>query len=81
MRALGEVLVRVHGQTDALPTRRLRWHPVPTFPDLLARRLATPPGQPLVTFYDDTTGERTELSVTTYRQLGRARPRTCTPTS
>lgn len=39
---------------------------VSTFPDLLARRLAANPGQPLVTFYDDATGERTELSVKTY---------------
>src|SRR3546814_13660057 len=30
------------------------------------RRLAADPGQPLVTFYDDTSGERTELSVKTY---------------
>lgn len=37
-----------------------------TFPDLLARRLRTDPAQPFVTFYDDATGERTELSVTTY---------------
>jgi uncharacterized protein (TIGR03089 family) len=37
-----------------------------TFPDLLARRLQADPGQPLVTAYDDATGERTELSVTTY---------------
>jgi uncharacterized protein (TIGR03089 family) len=37
-----------------------------TFPELLARRLAADPGQPLVTFYDDATGERTELSVKTY---------------
>ena len=37
-----------------------------TFPDLLARRLRTDPGQPLVTAYDDASGERTELSVTTY---------------
>jgi uncharacterized protein (TIGR03089 family) len=37
-----------------------------TFPDLLARRLAADPGQPLVTFYDDATGERTELSVKTF---------------
>ena len=40
--------------------------PVTTFPDLLARRLAADPGQPLVTFYDDATGERTELSVKTF---------------
>lgn len=37
-----------------------------TFPELLVRRLRTDPGQPLVTAYDDATGERTELSVTTY---------------
>jgi uncharacterized protein (TIGR03089 family) len=40
--------------------------PVTTFPDLLARRLDADPGQPLVTFYDDATGERTELSVKTF---------------
>ena len=39
---------------------------VTTFPELLDRRLATGAGQPLVTFYDDATGERTELSVTTF---------------
>jgi uncharacterized protein (TIGR03089 family) len=39
---------------------------VTTFPELLARRLATGAGQPLVTFYDDATGERTELSVATF---------------
>jgi uncharacterized protein (TIGR03089 family) len=37
-----------------------------TFPDLLADRLRRDPGQPLVTMYDDATGERTELSVATY---------------
>ncbi|MFL6158784.1 MAG: TIGR03089 family protein [Marmoricola sp.] len=37
-----------------------------TFGDLLGRRLARDPAQPFVTFYDDVTGERTELSVTTY---------------
>ena len=31
-----------------------------------ARLLRADPGRPLVTFYDDATGERTELSVTTY---------------
>lgn len=40
--------------------------PVTTFPALLDRRLAADPGQPLVTFYDDASGERTELSVKTY---------------
>jgi uncharacterized protein (TIGR03089 family) len=37
-----------------------------TFPDLLRELLADDPGRPLVTAYDDATGERTELSVTTY---------------
>lgn len=40
--------------------------PVTTFPALLDRRLAADPGQPLLTFYDDATGERTELSVKTF---------------
>jgi uncharacterized protein (TIGR03089 family) len=39
---------------------------VTTFPLLLDRRLAADPGRPLVTFYDDGTGERTELSVKTF---------------
>jgi uncharacterized protein (TIGR03089 family) len=43
---------------------------VTTFADVLARRIRDDPGRPLVTFYDlgpsDGTGERTELSVTTY---------------
>jgi uncharacterized protein (TIGR03089 family) len=37
-----------------------------TLPALLSRRLAADPTQPLVTFYDDASGERTELSVTTF---------------
>ena len=37
-----------------------------TFPQVLAGLLARDAGRPLVTFYDDATGERTELSVTTY---------------
>ena len=37
-----------------------------TFPALLAARLRSAPAQPLVTAYDDETGERTELSATTY---------------
>lgn len=40
--------------------------PVTTFSALLDRRLTADPGQPLVTFYDDASGERTELSVKTY---------------
>ncbi|MDZ5621214.1 TIGR03089 family protein [Nocardioides sp. HM23] len=37
-----------------------------TFAAVLADRLRREPGRPLVTFYDDETGERVELSVTTY---------------
>jgi uncharacterized protein (TIGR03089 family) len=37
-----------------------------TFTQVLARLLAEGPSRPLVTFYDDAAGERTELSVTTY---------------
>lgn len=45
------------GVTTRIPT---------TFSDVLARRLREDPGQPLVTFYDHATGERVELSVTTW---------------
>lgn len=37
-----------------------------TFARLLETALRTDPARPLVTFYDDATGERIELSVTTY---------------
>jgi uncharacterized protein (TIGR03089 family) len=37
-----------------------------TFSDVLARRLRTDAAGPLVTFYDDATGERVELSGATY---------------
>jgi uncharacterized protein (TIGR03089 family) len=37
-----------------------------TFPGLLATALRSDPARPFVTFYDDETGERVELSVTTY---------------
>lgn len=37
-----------------------------TFAAVLSARLRDDPGQPLVTFYDDASGERVELSVTTY---------------
>jgi uncharacterized protein (TIGR03089 family) len=37
-----------------------------TFPALLAELLRADAGRPLVTFYDDATGERVELSVATY---------------
>ncbi len=38
--------------------------PATTFPALLEQRLRREPGSPLVTYYDDETGERTELSAT-----------------
>ena len=37
-----------------------------TFADLLARQLRGDSSRPFITFYDDATGERVELSVTTY---------------
>lgn len=37
-----------------------------TFAPVLAELLRTDPGRPLVTYYDHATGERVELSVTTY---------------
>ncbi len=37
-----------------------------TFAAALDQQLRRDPGRPLVTFYDDATGERVELSVTTY---------------
>lgn len=37
-----------------------------SIPALLASLASTDPGRPLVTFYDETTGERVELSVTTW---------------
>jgi uncharacterized protein (TIGR03089 family) len=40
--------------------------PASTFPTVLAAQLRTDPARPFVTFYDDATGERVELSVTTY---------------
>ena len=40
--------------------------PLPTFPSALGALLRSDPSRPLVTFYDDATGERIELSVTTY---------------
>ncbi len=40
--------------------------PSSTFSQVLATRLAHDPGQPLITFYDEVSLERTELSVTTY---------------
>ena len=41
-----------------------------TFADVLRRLLRREPGRPLVTFYDEATGERVELSVDDVRQLG-----------
>ena len=40
--------------------------PIPTFSAVLADQLRRDPSRPLVTFYDDATGERVELSVVTY---------------
>lgn len=37
-----------------------------TFSEVLTRQLRADAGRPFVTFYDDATGERVELSVTTY---------------
>ncbi|MFJ9390570.1 TIGR03089 family protein [Nocardioides sp. NPDC101246] len=37
-----------------------------SFPETLARALRTAPGTPFVTFYDEASGERQELSTTTY---------------
>jgi uncharacterized protein (TIGR03089 family) len=37
-----------------------------TLPALLSIRFASDPAQPLVTFYDDSSGERVELSVTSF---------------
>jgi uncharacterized protein (TIGR03089 family) len=39
---------------------------VRSFPDLLAQRLRADPGRPLLTAYDEQTGERTELSAVTF---------------
>src|SRR3954470_25058095 len=39
---------------------------VTVFTEVLAGLLRRDPGRPLVTFYDEATGERTELSVATY---------------
>jgi uncharacterized protein (TIGR03089 family) len=39
---------------------------VTTFAEILARELRRDSGRPLVTFYDDASGERVELSVATY---------------
>ena len=36
------------------------------FADVLARQLRADSSRPLITFYDEATGERVELSVTTY---------------
>lgn len=37
-----------------------------TFPQVLSQQLRDNPGRPLVTYYDEASGERVELSVTTY---------------
>ncbi len=60
-RRLREGGLQLADQHRARPRRSMT-----TFPQVLARRLADDPGRPLVTFYDDATGERTELSVATW---------------
>ena len=40
--------------------------PATTFPQVLSAALRSDPGRPFVTFYDEATGERVELSLTTY---------------
>lgn len=49
-----------------MTTPDLSLAPVSTFPAVLAALLRTDAARPLVTFYDDATGERVELSVATY---------------
>jgi uncharacterized protein (TIGR03089 family) len=48
------------------PDRRPGRGAATTFPAALATALTSAPSRPLVTFYDDATGERVELSVATY---------------
>jgi uncharacterized protein (TIGR03089 family) len=54
------------GRNDASTGVADSLHRMTTFPELTARRLAADPGRPFLTYYDDGTGERTELSVTTF---------------
>ena len=54
MRRTGPRTLRCVNATDRIPA------------DLLRSALAADPGRPLVTFYDDATGERVELSVATF---------------
>ena len=49
-----------------MPATLARVGDMTTFASLLARRLRDDPARPLVTYYDEATGERTELSVVTY---------------
>jgi len=59
--------VSVVGGPVDLPDRRTRdTVGVTTFAQVLQQRLAHDPGRPLVTFYDDATGEHVELSTTTF---------------
>jgi uncharacterized protein (TIGR03089 family) len=60
-------MVRHSGILPLRNVLRVTLSPTPaTFPDLLAAAVRADPARPLVTFYDDRTGERVELSVTTY---------------
>src|SRR4029079_16089492 len=58
--------LREGGLQHAHQHRARARRPMTTFPGILARLLAADPARPLVTFYDDTIGERTELSVKTW---------------
>jgi len=49
-----------------MTTPDLSLAPVSTLPAVLAALLRSDPARPLVTFYDDASGERVELSVATY---------------
>ncbi len=49
-----------------MPFRRVLAVSTTTFPAILAAQLRADGSRPLVTFYDDATGERIELSVVTY---------------
>jgi uncharacterized protein (TIGR03089 family) len=49
-----------------MPFRRVHAVGTSTFPDILAAELRADGSRPLVTFYDDATGERIELSVVTF---------------
>lgn len=57
---------RPSSQSRTSPAQRSTAHPARHPADLLEAALATDPGRPFVTYYDDATGERVELSVGTF---------------